>query len=123
MGVNKINVVIECVSRFIGGERKIFENFDQKVRKVKKFFVYIYSFLVFDESKIFFREVKLFVYYGNRRLDFFCNISYDLLEFFLIKKIFKGGQEGIREIFFLMFFKYKMKMKRNKVIGFLQLSD
>lgn len=84
MGVNKINIVIERVSRFIGGERKIFENFDQKVRKVKKFFVYIYSFLVLGESKILvdFREVKLFVYYGNRRFDFFFNISYDLLEFF-----------------------------------------
>lgn len=67
--------------------------------------------------------MKPFAYHGNRRFDSFPNISYDPLESLLTKKTFKGGKEGTREIFFLMLPKHKMKMKRNKVIAPLQLSD
>ena len=36
MGANKTNAAIERASSSTGGERKILENFDQKVRKAKK---------------------------------------------------------------------------------------
>ena len=82
MGANKTNAAIERASRSTGGERKIIENFDQKVRKGKKSSTHAHSSSALDESKILadLREVKPFAYHGNRRFDSFPNISHDQLE-------------------------------------------
>ena len=82
MGANKTNTAIERASRSTGGERKILENFDQKVRKAKKSSAHTHSSSALGESKILadLREVKPFAYHGNRRFDSFPNISYDPLE-------------------------------------------
>ena len=82
MGENKTKAAIERASRSTGGERKINENFDQKVRKGKRSSTHTHSSSALDDSKILadLREVKPFAYHGNRRLDSFPNISHDLLE-------------------------------------------
>ena len=82
MGANKTKAAIEHASRSTGGERKIIENFDQKVRKGKRSSTHTHSSSVLAESKILadLREVKPFAYHGNRRFDSFPNISHDQLE-------------------------------------------
>lgn len=76
MGANKTDKAIDRSSRYIGGERKIIENFDNQVRKAVNYSSHTHRSSSVDEGKILadLREVKPFTCEPNRRFDSFPDI-------------------------------------------------
>ena len=113
MGANKTDKAIDRASRAAGGQRKIVENFDQRVGRGVQHSSHSHKSSSTDEGKVCrdLRDLKPFTTVPNRKHDSFPDIMADPLSTLNEEDYSKWGGQAQKRIFCLML-QFDRRMRR-----------